>query len=218
MFSFSGSNPGNKVFHYRGPHTIPFLFSGSEHCPLQMPPNGFLVSQITTSQWTKTQKMQVFLRVLICMCSFLNHEMICFYRPSYLKTQILFIFSKGKHLDLKALEVRGMLNPGISPHWMEDHMVWVCVWTAGQFKRRKIQSPPHPCFSMKEKFMLIRKHQLERYPFMIRSHLGWDILSSSNVAQQFSSSSDTLFVALMSSTSKYSGCWRQFMMGESSSL
>lgn len=78
---------------------------------------------------------------------------------------------------------------------MEDHMVWVCVWTAGQFQRyiKKLNFVPlpHPCISMKEELMLIRKHQPERYPFMIRSHLGWDILSSSNVAQQFSSSSDT---------------------------
>lgn len=46
--------PLKQRFHYKRPHTIPLLYSGSEHCPLQMPPNGFLVSQITTSQWTKT--------------------------------------------------------------------------------------------------------------------------------------------------------------------
>lgn len=110
------------------------------------------------------------------------------------------------------------------------HTGWKTTWcgsVCGQLdnfkdalkKKLNFVPLPHPCISMKEELILIRKHQPESYPFMIRSHLGWDILSSSNVAQQFSSSSDTWgFIALMSSTSKYSGCWRCFMMGESSSL
>lgn len=55
---------------------------------------------------------------------------------------------------------------------------------------------------------------LRSHPLMMRFHLGWDILSSSSVAQQFSSSSDTLgFVDHISSTSKYTGCCRYFGMG-----
>lgn len=51
---FLGQTLETKGSIIKRPHTIPLLYSGSEHCPLQMPPNGFLVSQITTSQWTKT--------------------------------------------------------------------------------------------------------------------------------------------------------------------
>lgn len=50
---------------------------------------------------------------------------------NYLATQVILVFSEGKHLDLKALEVRRVLNSGISPNRMEDHLVRVhLVYTA----------------------------------------------------------------------------------------
>lgn len=54
---------------------------------------------------------------------------------NYLAMQVILIFSKGKHLDLEAFDVRGILNSGIDPNGMEDHLVWVSwVWTAGTEK------------------------------------------------------------------------------------
>lgn len=48
----------------------------------------------------------------------------------------------------------------------------------------------------------------------MRFHLGCDILSFFSVAQQFSSSSDTLgFLDLINSTSKYNGCCKYFLIG-----
>lgn len=55
--------------------------------------------------------------------------------------------------------------------------------------------------------------------FMMRFHLGWDIRSSSSVAQQRSSSSESSgFVDLISWSSKYSGCCRYLAMGKSSGM
>lgn len=50
---------------------------------------------------------------------------------NYLATQVILVFSKGKRFNLKALEVRRILNSGISPNRMEDHLVRVHrVYTA----------------------------------------------------------------------------------------
>lgn len=52
-------------------------------------------------------------------------------RLFYLLTQVI-VFSKGKHLDLKTLKMRRIMNPFISPDRMEDHLVWVHrIHTAG---------------------------------------------------------------------------------------
>lgn len=98
--------------------------SGFGHCLLQTPPSGFLASQITTSQWTKSCNKITWLFRQLLVGTFNS----C---GGYLANQVIFLISKGKHLHLEALEVRGIANPLISPDWVEDHLVWVhWVWTA----------------------------------------------------------------------------------------
>lgn len=88
-------------------------------------------------------------------------------------------------------------------------------WT---FSLSNILLMPHwsPCPLWGSRLMLMMSQQakIKSYPLMRRFHLGWVVLSSLSVAQQFSSSRDNWgFDDLVSSTSKYSGCCRYFMMG-----
>lgn len=131
------------IMSLHGLHTVPFiLFSWFEHCPSQTPLSGFLASQITTSQWMKTYKTWTV--ILIHIYSFLIVILaiwIIFFFPiwNYLATQVILVFSKGKHLDFKALEVRGILDSGIYPNRMGDHLVHVhWVNTAGTKKNTPV--------------------------------------------------------------------------------
>lgn len=91
------------------------------------------ISGITDHHITVDKKLQDMKRfIAFVMLHLYTSTFIC--EPSkriiescwnYLGTQVFLIVSKGKHLDLKALKVRGILNSGINPNWMEDHLVWV---------------------------------------------------------------------------------------------
>lgn len=70
----------------------------------------------------------------------------------YLAPRLNRILSEGKHMDLKAFDVRGEVDPGISYHRVEDHTVWILrVLTAASVERgtklgtRKRCKPQPPC-------------------------------------------------------------------------
>lgn len=113
------------TFASLNPNNIPLiLFSWFEQSLLQAPASGFLASQITTSQWTKAcRKTDVWQFLRRGKKKDQKHQVI--FAEIYLATQVIFVFSKGEHQDLKTFEVRRMLNSFISPNRMEDHPVRV---------------------------------------------------------------------------------------------
>lgn len=73
-------------------------------------------------------------------------------KDCYLATRLTRILGEGKHIDLKAFDVRGEVDPGVSYHRMEDHTVWITgVLTAASVERgtklvtRKRCKPQPPC-------------------------------------------------------------------------
>lgn len=70
----------------------------------------------------------------------------------YLATRLNRILGEGKHIDLKAFDVRGEVDPGISYYRVEDYTVWILrVLTAASVERgtklgtRKRCKPQPPC-------------------------------------------------------------------------
>ena len=61
------------------------------------------------------------------------------YNWNYMVSQGLFVYGQGKHRDLKAFEVRRLLNSAVRHNRMEDHRLWVLrAWTAeGEKKKYK---------------------------------------------------------------------------------
>lgn len=112
--------------------TIRFiLFPRREQSLLQGPAAGFLVSQITTSQWTKTCRIVIDINHFIHIYDIVKRREISGPGPRiYLSVQIIFVLSEGEHLHLKTFEVGEILNPFVQPNGMEDHLVGVhWVWT-----------------------------------------------------------------------------------------
>lgn len=79
------------------------------------------------------QEMNRCMAIVIDIYSFIH---ICIWKKTnpkasglscwnYLATQVIFVFSEGKHQDLKTFEVRRILNSVISPNRMEDHLIRV---------------------------------------------------------------------------------------------
>ena len=130
-FNILTSNEQHFVPWYQSMHSSPLIpFCWFEHFTLQTPP--FLSSQITTSQWTKSCRVQTDIHMFIwkswTICEAWENRSV-----NYLTTQVILIFSEGKHLDLEAFEVRRIRNSCFPQHRMEHHLVgvyWVC--TAGR--------------------------------------------------------------------------------------
>lgn len=111
---------------------IPFiLFLCCEQSLLHGTSTGFLASQITASQWTKTCRIVIDINHFIHIYDIIKSREISAPGPRmYLSVQIIFVFSEGEHLHLETFEVGGILNPAVHPNGMEDHLVvvhWVCT-------------------------------------------------------------------------------------------